>query len=77
MTNNVVERMRHDITVETVKGDAFRVSYVSGDPQAAMKVTDRLASLFIEENLRDREVLADGTNQFIEAVHHSLLQEKS
>ncbi len=32
-----------------------------------MKVTERLASLFIEENLRDREVLAEGTNQFLEA----------
>jgi uncharacterized protein involved in exopolysaccharide biosynthesis len=30
-------------------------------------VTERLASLFIEENLRDREVLAEGTNQFLEA----------
>jgi uncharacterized protein involved in exopolysaccharide biosynthesis len=32
-----------------------------------MRVTERLASLFIEENLRDREVLADDTNQFLEA----------
>jgi uncharacterized protein involved in exopolysaccharide biosynthesis len=32
-----------------------------------MRVTERLASLFIEENLHDREVLADGTNQFLEA----------
>ena len=32
-----------------------------------MRVTERLASLFIEENLRDREVLAEGTNQFLEA----------
>jgi uncharacterized protein involved in exopolysaccharide biosynthesis len=30
-------------------------------------VTERLASLFIEENFRDREVLAEGTNQFLEA----------
>jgi polysaccharide chain length determinant protein (PEP-CTERM system associated) len=30
-----------------------------------MKVTERLASLFIEENLRDRELLAEGTNQFL------------
>jgi len=29
-------------------------------------VTDRLASLFIDANRRDREVLADGTNQFLE-----------
>jgi len=64
---NVVEMMRRDITVEIVKGDAFKVSYVSSDPQAAMKVTDRLASLFIDENRRDREVLADGTNQFLES----------
>ena len=64
---NVVEMMRKDITVETVKGDAFKVSYVSGDPRAAMEVTNRLASLFIEENRHDREVLADGTNQFLES----------
>jgi len=32
-----------------------------------MKVTERLASLFIEENLKDRELLADGTNQFLES----------
>ena len=64
---NIVERMRKDISVETVKGDAFRVTYISGDPQAAMKVTSRLASLFIEENLRDRAVLAEDTNQFLES----------
>ncbi len=32
-----------------------------------MKVTERLASLFIEENLRDREGLAEGANQFLES----------
>ena len=65
---NIVEGMRqNDIKVEPVKGDAFRITYVSGDPQKAMQVTDRLASLFIEENRRDREVLADGTNQFLES----------
>jgi polysaccharide chain length determinant protein (PEP-CTERM system associated) len=64
---NVVEIMRRDIEIETVKGDAFKVSYVSGDPRAAMEVTNRLSSLFIEENRRDREVLADGTNQFLES----------
>ena len=31
-----------------------------------MKVTERLASLFIEESLRDRSALAEGTNQFLE-----------
>jgi polysaccharide chain length determinant protein (PEP-CTERM system associated) len=78
---NVVARMNRDITIDTVKGDSFRVSYVSHDPPAAMKVTQRLASLFIEENLRDREVLAEGTNRFLEsqlddARNRLLAQEK-
>jgi polysaccharide chain length determinant protein (PEP-CTERM system associated) len=65
---NVVETMRkRDISIDTVKGDAFKVSYVSGSPQISMKVTERLAALFIEENRRDREVLANGTNQFLES----------
>jgi polysaccharide chain length determinant protein (PEP-CTERM system associated) len=64
---DVVERMRGDILVQVVKGDAFRVGFSSDEPRTAMRVAERLASLFIEENLRDREVLAEGTNQFLEA----------
>jgi polysaccharide chain length determinant protein (PEP-CTERM system associated) len=64
---DVVERMRAEIQVQMVKGDAFRVSYVADVPVIAQKVTERLASLFIEESLRDREVLADATNEFLEA----------
>ena len=64
---DIVEGMRNkDIDVQVVKGDAFKVSYVGNDPRTVMKVTERLASLFIEENLRDREMLAEGTNQFLE-----------
>ena len=64
---DVVDRMRANISVQVVKGDAFRVSFTSDEARTAMRVTERLASLFIEENLRDREVLAEGTNQFLEA----------
>jgi polysaccharide chain length determinant protein (PEP-CTERM system associated) len=63
----VLELMRKNIKVETIKGDAFRVSYVSLDPVKAMEVTKRLASMFIDENLRDREALAEGTNHFLES----------
>ena len=41
-------------------------SYSSSDPETAQKVTERLASLFIEENLRDRESLAENTSLFLE-----------
>jgi polysaccharide chain length determinant protein (PEP-CTERM system associated) len=64
---NVVNRMRRDIDVEVVKGDTFRISYSSDSAQTAMKVTEQLATLFIDENLKDREVLANGTNEFLEA----------
>lgn len=65
---NVVDRMRSkDIDIQTVKGDAFKISFVSDSAKTAMSVTERLASLFIEENLRDREVLAEGTDKFLES----------
>jgi polysaccharide chain length determinant protein (PEP-CTERM system associated) len=66
LMEDIVERMRtKDIRIDIVKGDAFKVSYSAGDPRVAMRVTERLASLFIDESLRDREVLAEGTNQFL------------
>jgi len=64
---DVVESMRRDIGVNILPGEAFRISYTGADPRTVTRVTERLASLFIEENFRDREVLAEGTNQFLEA----------
>lgn len=64
---DIVENMRKDIEVQIVKGDAFRVSFTDSNPKTAMQVTERLASLFIDESLRDREVLAEGTNQFLDS----------
>ncbi|HUK34436.1 MAG TPA: hypothetical protein VLV86_11020, partial [Vicinamibacterales bacterium] len=63
----VVDSMRASIGVQVVSGDGFRVSFTSPDARTAKQVTERLASLYIEENLRVREVLAEGTNQFLEA----------
>jgi polysaccharide chain length determinant protein (PEP-CTERM system associated) len=64
---DVVARMRGDVTVEVVRDDAFRVVYIGSEPRTVMRVTDRLASLVIDENLRDRELQAEGTNQFLES----------
>jgi polysaccharide chain length determinant protein (PEP-CTERM system associated) len=66
LMEDVIETMRtRDIGIDIIKGDAFRVSYQAGDPRVAMRVTERLASLFIDESLRDREILAEGTSQFL------------
>ena len=63
---DVVQRMRsRDIRVDTLKGDAFRIAFIGDNPVTVMRVTDRLASHFIDENLRDREILAQGTSQFL------------
>jgi polysaccharide chain length determinant protein (PEP-CTERM system associated) len=71
---DVIEQMRsRDINVQLSaerrqhSSPAFSISYTGGDARTVMRVTERLASLFIEENLRDRTALAEGTNQFLEA----------
>ena len=64
---NVVEMMRQRVTVDTVREDAFKITYTSDSPRTAMIVADRLAAIFIDENLRDRGLLAEGTNDFLES----------
>jgi polysaccharide chain length determinant protein (PEP-CTERM system associated) len=62
---DVVDQMRKDIRIETVKGDTFRVAYVNEDPRTAMKVADRLAGWIIDESLSDRTVVAQSTTDFL------------
>jgi polysaccharide chain length determinant protein (PEP-CTERM system associated) len=63
-----VEQMRTNIEIKTIEGsEAFRVSFEAASPAVAMGVTDRLAGLFIEENSRDRTVLAAQTSAFLES----------
>jgi len=78
-SDELVERMRKDIKIEfqsdadrakrtarDSKTIAFTISYTASHPQVAMEVTNRLASLYVEENLRYRERQAAGTSQFLE-----------
>src|SRR4030066_729212 len=48
------------------ESDAFSVSFLHEDPMLAMLTTSRLASLFIEENSKLREMQAGGTSEFLE-----------
>jgi polysaccharide chain length determinant protein (PEP-CTERM system associated) len=64
---DVVDRMRdRDVIVKVERGDAFRVTYITRNQDVAQKVAARLGSLFIDENLRDREALAEQTSRFLE-----------
>jgi polysaccharide chain length determinant protein (PEP-CTERM system associated) len=62
----VVELMRKNIQIE-IKGKEgyFTISYQGKDPKIVTSVTNKLASLFIEENLKLREQQAQGTSEFL------------
>lgn len=65
----VLEAMRKNIKIETKGGthiEAFSISFSHSDPVTAMKVTQYLASQFIDENLKVREQLVEGTTEFLE-----------
>jgi polysaccharide chain length determinant protein (PEP-CTERM system associated) len=65
-SEEVVEEMRRNIQVE-LKGKEgfFSISYMGKDPRTITTVTNKLASLFIEENLKLREQQAQGTSEFL------------
>ena len=62
----IIELMRKNVKVE-LKGKEgfFTISYIGKDPKIVTMVTNKLASLFIEENLKLREQQAQGTSDFI------------
>lgn len=62
---DVINMMRNRIEVKVQKSQVFSISYEDRDPVVAMKVANRLAFLFIEENLKLREERAEGTIEFL------------
>jgi polysaccharide chain length determinant protein (PEP-CTERM system associated) len=70
---DVITEMRKDISVNVLSDfgggqdlQAFRIKYSGRDPRLVAQVTNELASLFIEENLKAREQQATGTTEFLE-----------
>jgi polysaccharide chain length determinant protein (PEP-CTERM system associated) len=63
----LVARMRKEITVKVEGKDTFRLIYIGRDAETVQRVTARLASLFIEENLRDRGKQTQDTNDFLDS----------
>jgi polysaccharide chain length determinant protein (PEP-CTERM system associated) len=72
---DIIDRMRTtDISVNVTGGrrargpaSSFTVGFQSSSPRTAQQVTERLAALFVQENLEDRALLADSTSEFLEA----------
>jgi len=67
----VVETMRTAIDVKVQEQrrersqNSFSISFEGKEPGTVMMVTNKLASLFIEENLKVRESQAEGTSEFL------------
>ncbi len=70
----IINLMRKNITIKLDRSwtnnrpGAFRIGYSGADPEVVAKVTNRITNLFIEENMRTREVQAEGTSEFIESA---------
>ncbi len=73
---DVLELMRKRVEIEVVSDksrrrdrgtEAFTISFLHETPNLAMLTTSRLASLFIDENLKTREQQAVGTSEFLDS----------
>ena len=72
LMEQVVELMAKDANVNVVKPrgrraepNHFTVSFEAEQPRVAMQVTERLASLFLNANLEDRELHAVSNSEFL------------
>jgi polysaccharide chain length determinant protein (PEP-CTERM system associated) len=69
----MMELMRKRIEIDVVQGkrrdssEAFTLSFNYENRQGAMLTTSRLASIFIDQNLKTREEQAVGTSEFLES----------
>ncbi|MBN1140908.1 MAG: chain-length determining protein [Deltaproteobacteria bacterium] len=80
-SEEVVKEMRDDIVLDTIKGEvidprtgrpseatiAFNLSYQGENPEVVQRISNVLASLYLEENLREREAKSLGATRFLEA----------
>jgi polysaccharide chain length determinant protein (PEP-CTERM system associated) len=59
--------MRTNIAITVTGGSTFSITYTGENPYVVQQVTNKLASLFIDENLKVREEQAEGTAEFLES----------
>lgn len=64
--DKVVQRMREQDLAVQRQGDVFRIYYKNPVPRRAADVANRVADLFIQQNIRLRENQAQGTSSFLE-----------
>ncbi|MCK5679911.1 hypothetical protein KAI46_03765 [bacterium] len=85
----IIERLRKDISLQTVSADvvdrrtgrpstatiAFNLAYEGKNPNTVARVTNRLASLYLEENLRQREKRVTNITSFLRQERNELAKQ--
>jgi polysaccharide biosynthesis transport protein len=80
-TGNILKKMRKNIKFKTIsagKGKsssatiAFSLSYQGKNPAITQKVTNKLTSLYLEENLKAREKQASNTSEFLQRERQNI-----
>ncbi len=85
----IIARLRKNISLETISADvidrrtgrpttatiAFNLSYQGRDPDTVVKVTNRLTSLYLEENLRQREAQVTSITSFLKQERDTLARQ--
>ena len=88
-TEEVIEKMRKDIRLNTISADvidpktgrpasatiAFSLSYDGRNPETVQKVANVLASLYLEENMKEREKQTIGASKFLQEEARGLQAE--
>ncbi|MFW6323826.1 MAG: lipopolysaccharide biosynthesis protein [Desulfovibrionales bacterium] len=78
-SEEIVEKMQEDVILEPIQTEvinpdsgresiatiAFSISYEGKEPRTVARVVDDLTSMFLEENLRNRELKARTTEDFL------------
>ena len=75
VVDDQIQRLRRKIRIDIQRSNVFQLSYESESPHWAQRVTSRLASLFIDQNLQVRERQAIGTKVFINTEAERLRNE--
>jgi polysaccharide biosynthesis transport protein len=79
-SSEIIDEMRKDINLETISANvidertgresqatiAFTLSYEGGNPTTVQKVANKLASLYLEQNIRSRSEQVSNTTTFLE-----------
>jgi polysaccharide chain length determinant protein (PEP-CTERM system associated) len=75
-SRDAIEQMRRNIRIELVQSDrreghssgltAFKIFYTARSPEVAQQVNKELASLFVDNNMKEQQQLSESTTVFLD-----------